>query len=61
MGNMIKALLWRFGKYLEHFYMLTAKACCETVLFRESSNHVFHSLLFREYMRYDDHLFFQNV
>ena len=44
MKNMIKVLSRRFRKYLGRFDMLTAKACFETLFFRESSNQVFHSL-----------------
>ena len=44
MKNMIKALSWRFCKYLGRFHMLTVKACSETALFREWSNKAFHIL-----------------
>ena len=58
---MLKALSLRFLNYLGRFHMLTLKVFFETVLFREWSNQDFHSLQFRKYISYDDHLFFQNV
>ena len=41
--------------------MLTAKAGSETMLFIEFSIKDFHTLQFRKYISYDDHVFFQNV
>ena len=58
---MIKALSWRFCKYLERFHMLTVKACSETALFSEWSKQVLHILWFLKYISYDDHHLFPNV
>ena len=58
---MIKALSWRFRKYLGNFIMLSVKACSETTLFTEWSDEVFHSLKFRQHISYEHDLFFQYV
>ena len=58
---MIKALSWRFRKYIRRFHMLTVKGCSETRLLGEWSNQAFHSLQFRKYITYDDQFFFENV
>ena len=42
--DMIKALSWRFRKYLGRFHKFTLKAFSETALFRECSNQLFHNL-----------------
>ena len=41
---MIKAVSWRFRKYLGPFDVLTVKACSETALFKEWSKEDFQSL-----------------
>ena len=41
--------------------MFTVKGFSEAALFREWSNQDIHSLQHRQYIGYDDHLFFRNV
>ena len=48
-----QALSWKYRNHLGRFEMLTAKACSETAFLRE--------YIYRKYISYDDHLFFQNV
>ena len=65
---MVKALPFRFEQCFGPFTMLLVKGSSETRLFRHLSNHVFwspkiHEVFFgvQKYMKYEDHLFLENV
>ena len=55
-------VLWlSFQKCLGLFVMLLVEVSFETLLFRHLSNHVFGNPSVQKYIRYEGHLFFQNV
>ena len=53
-----RVLPCRFHQCLQPFTILLVKGSSETRLFRHSSNHLLHSLLFRKYISNDGHHFF---
>ena len=54
---MIKVLSCRFQQYLGPFIMLTVKVSSRTGLFRNLTNHFFHSLHYQKYISYEAPLF----
>ena len=58
---MMKGLSSTFHNGLGPFDMLTLEGRSETTLFREWSKQVFHSLEFRKWNSYEDHLFLHSV
>ena len=58
---MINVGLGRFHKCLGRFEMLTFQGCSKAGRFKHLSKHVFHSLQFQKYIRYESHRFFQDV
>ena len=58
---MVKVLPFSFEQCFGTFTMLLVEDSSETGLFRNSSNQVFRSLLVKEYIFYEGHLFLENV
>ena len=52
-------MLSKFQHCLGQFSILTVERCSETEVFRHLSNHVFRCPRFRNYISYEDYLFFR--